>query len=150
MRLRKISDYEAKGYWKQSKYNQDINLDMQTGIYSVDDASKEKAQSDIRFYMRDFTCKGASLTSDFFEAEKHTALLSAVADSKTQPVLCAASEGKAALYQWVIEMDGYTILTDHFVCRSGFYANLFPSCPDSACDDDQCDFCIESWKQASF
>lgn len=149
MELRRVSDYEAKGYWKQSTYNQDIKKKMQTGIQSVDEVSKGKAQSDISFYMKDITFEGATLTSDFFEAEKHTALFSAVADSKEQLVLCQATEGKAALYQWVIELDGYTILTDHFVCRSGIDANLFPSCPDSACEDDQCDICIESWKQST-
>lgn len=139
----------AKGYWKQSTYNQDIEKKMQTGIQSDNEVSKGKAQSDISFYLKDINFEEATLTSAFLEAEKHTALFSAVSNSKEQLVLCQASEGKAALYQWVIEMDGYTILTDHFVCRSGIEANLFPSCPDSACEDDQCDICIESWKQAT-
>lgn len=147
--FRRVSEFEGVGYWAQSKYNGNIDFDMQIGYYSANGASKEQAKSDISFFMSEFSFEGELLTEEFAEAEKQNALHIANSTSKTQKVLCEALDNMAALYQWVIQIDGYTIHTDHFICRQSSYAWEFPSCPDSACEDDQCSICIEGWKQSS-
>lgn len=147
--FRRISEFEGIGYWAQSRYNGDIDFEMQIGYYSDFGASKEQAKSDISFFMRNFSVEGELLTDEFAVAEQQNALLIANSSSKTQKVHCKALDNMAALYQWVIQIDGYTIHTDHFICRQSSIAWEFPSCPDSACEDDQCMVCIEGWKQSS-
>lgn len=93
--------------------------------------------------MQDFTFEGKSLTQEFASEEMINALIAAQLDRGSQSVHCeASSDGKAALYQWVVQFgDKITIMTDHFICRSGANAWEYPQCPHSACLDNQCQSC---------
>ena len=62
-------------------------------------------------------------------------------------ISCESEDNMAALYQWVVTIDGYTIHTDQFVCRKGANAWEFPACPSSACEDDECTICTEGWEK---
>ena len=147
--FRKISDFEATGHWVQSKYNGDIDTHMQTGYYSVDNAQYWQAQIDIWFYTKNMKFDNVTLSSENLEVELFTIHNALTSRSNTQTVLCEAEDDMAALYQWVVTIDGYTVHTDHFVCRSGAAAWEFPACPDSACEDDQCNSCIEGWQNSN-
>ena len=120
------------------------NFKIITGCESIDDQACER--SDIEFYMRDIAYEGSTLSDKFFKTEKNNALASMIQPRSIQEVYCEPEDDRAVLYQWVIQINGYAIRTNQTICRTGEADMLSPACPDSACEDDECDLCLESWK----
>ena len=119
---------------------------MNTGCYKDDNEPclQMQAESDIEFYMTNVFFEGAKLEKTFYDFEKLTAQSTIAPDSSSAD--CKSEDGEAALYQWRIDFKGFYLLTDHYICREGEGAHLLPACPLSACEDDECDLCVESWK----
>ena len=90
---------------------------METGLTTGDD--KDVALKEIEYYMQDLVFDGHTLSEKFASEEKTDALLAAELTSVSQTVDCPASEGKSALYQWVVQVAGHTVKTNHMLCRSG-------------------------------
>lgn len=138
LEFRKTLTNVAQGRWIQSSYNADINLSMETGVRG----DQDQVASKIRNFMHVFHFEGKSLSEAFTREEIAKTLYAVEVDRGTQNVHCRASDGKAALYQWIVQFgDDITIMTDHFICLSGANAWEYPKCPQSACLDGDCKVC---------
>ena len=130
-----------------TSYNGDLNVSMQTGLVGSESDSKQ-ALADIEAFMETMSFEGQTLTSEFAAEEKTNALLAMQLSRGSQQVHCEAEEGSAALYQWMVKVGQYTIMTEHFICHTGVNAREYPLCPQSACLDEQCQICEEGyWTQ---
>lgn len=143
LQFRKTHTTEAYGQWVQSSYNADIRLSMGTGVNG--DLDPQSVVSELEYFMQKFTFKKRALSSEFASEEMLNTLLTAQLGYSNQDVFCKASDEMAALYQWVVKFGEITIMTNHFICRSGPDAWNYPNCPHSACLDEQCQECEEGY-----
>ena len=116
---------------------------MESGLTTESD--KNIALKEIEYYMQDLVFDGQTLSKEFASEEKTDVLLAAELTSVSLNMSCPASYGKSALYQWVVQVAGHTVKTNHMLCRSGEQAWEYPQCAPSACLDDQCKSCEEGW-----
>lgn len=106
------TDYMAEGRWERASHDFNMNV----GVYS-ESLSREQIKHYINTFMKGMTFEGETLNDKLFEAQKHTALTTAITPNYTQYVECEGEDPRE-IYQWVIVFEeNFALYTDHFICR---------------------------------